>query len=77
MNHPSIKSVTWVPHNEHDELVRAMAQIDQLQAVVDAAVVFVHAEQMAALGHYSHQLKKAHINLQDEVAAFEEWEQDL
>ena len=64
--------MSWVAYNEHDELVRAMNQIEALQAVVDAAVVFIHAEKNASVQPYSHQLKKAHINLQDEVAAFEE-----
>ena len=69
--------MNWVAYNAIDELKRAMNQIEHLQAVVDAAVVFVHAENMAALGPYAHQCKKAHTNLHDEVAVFEEWEKDL
>ncbi len=50
---------------------------EHLQAVVDAALVFVHAEQMAAVGPYEPQRKRSLKNLHEEVAAFEEWVQDL
>ena len=52
----------WVAYNYRDELVRAMKQIEDLQAVVDAAIVYVHATETA----------KAHSNLIDEVVAYEE-----
>ena len=53
--------MNWVTYNEHDELVRAMNQIENLQAVVDAAVVFIHNEGYKTLK-----------NLREEVGAFEE-----
>ena len=67
--------VKWVPYNEHDELVRAMAQIDQLQAVVDAACLFCHHDIAAHHGPNEYHRKKSRKNLFDEVAAYEE--QDL
>ena len=51
--------------------------IERLQGVTDAAMAFVHAEQMAAVGPYEPQRKKALKNLHEEVAAFEEWVQEL
>ena len=73
MRHPGIKNVKWVPYNEHDELVRAMEQIDQLQAVVDAAVIYIHSINE---GHHgplpAGTTAKRLKNLHEEVAAFEE-----
>ena len=62
----------WVAYNYRDELVRAMKQIEDLQAVVDAAIVYVHATEQAHHGPYSQAQAKAHRNLIDEVVAYEE-----
>ena len=111
MTHPSIKNVSWVPYNEHDELKRAMAEIELLElvvsvqgetlkeyeaeidsdkkriaeierltAVVDAAVVYVHALESHGAGvpdrgatkKYLKNLKVLFIVSLEEVAAFEE-----
>lgn len=33
----------WVPYNEHDELVRAMRQIKQLEEAIDCLIIGVTA----------------------------------
>ena len=73
MTHPSIKKVSWVPYNEHDELKRAMAEIERLTAVVDAAVVYVQALESHGAGVPDRGATKKYLkNLLEEVAAFEE-----
>ena len=49
-----------------------------LQAVTDAAIIYVHAMQSHAAGIPDKgRIGKSLKNLVEEVAAFEEWEQDL
>ena len=108
------KPVDWVPYNEHDELVRAVAdverlekesagykterdhywdqceklfakskryvvavndltaEVERLQAVVDAAILFCHHDIAGHHGPNEYHRKKSRKNLFDEVAAFEE-----
>ena len=56
----------------------AEAECDALRAVVDAAVIYIHAMQSHAAGIPDKgRIGKTLKNLVEEVAAFEEWEQDL
>ena len=67
-------SAKWVAYNERDELVRAMAQIENMQAVVDAATAYVHAINLAHHTPYN-RVKHWRANLIAEVEAYEENQQ--
>ena len=57
---------SWVPYNEHDELVRAMQEIERLRAVVGAA----EALQARLAHHFSGTYDwKEQIDLRDALAA--------
>ena len=59
-------------------LDNAEAEVDALRAVADAAVIYIHAMQSHAAGIPDKgRIGKSLKNLVEEVAAFEEWEQDL
>ena len=59
-------------------LDNAEDEVDALRAVADAAVIYIHAMQSHAAGIPDKgRIGKSLKNLVEEVAAFEEWEQDL
>jgi len=72
-----------LPHKNHGSYFRencphckAGAEIERIQAVVDAAVLFCHHDMAAHHGTNEYHRKKSRKNLFDEVAAYEEHEQD-
>jgi hypothetical protein len=67
-----MKSDKWVPYSEHDELVRAMNELDYTRAIVEAAITFVEADQMAHHGPYSKQKKGALASLYAAVSLYQE-----
>ena len=59
------------------EILKLKAERDAYQPVAETAVEYIHALGASYLGPYEKQRDMALHNLCDEVAAFDEWEQDL
>ena len=59
------------------EVLKLKAERDAYQLVAEAAAEYMHALGASYLGPYGKQRDTALHNLCDEVAAFDEWKQDL